>query len=510
MSEVQKLERDLVKAVRQLRVADSLLFLNKVLAVSRGELDDPETQSLIARQRNETPAFVIHIIVKYLMQHGRMNTPVALDAPNFPNVLHCAFQLAIADPLSDSSDSSVHGYLVRMMSQQMGRQIIAQSYGLAIGLFQDLDTVAGPKPIDLRREVEDAIKMPVELFMRIGQAAHAATCAKHGSVHLRGTLNLDWLSKAAIDIPDIPWVEKWPDFVRVTSFDQQRFNAEAQQSDVDHDYAYGLSPLRRHPLIQVAPDRFIAVDPLLVVERTSWGVFYDIFEKYQKDDDLSAFTEPFGYAFERFVDNLLQSALAADSIWRETDSPAANRIKDSKGRVHQIGDLAYRSKSNPVLIEVTSARPTREYCALARKDDLQRAATRIAKEVLQTFDHIRSIQNNAWSDEGLVPGQWVGLVVTFGRFETINGPFFRKLINEQLGADASKPYLVLSLVELDYVVKLVEGGRDFGALIAEFAADPSFDPVGGRYAEELRHDAVSSFAKARTARMYNFLPPSPR
>jgi len=509
MTNVQKLEHDLIRAVRQLRIADSLLFLNKVLAVSRGEVDDPETRALLARQQpNETPAFVIHIIVRYLLQHGRMNTISVLDASNFLQVRRCAFRLAIADPLADSSDASVHGYLVRMMSQQMQRQIIAQSYGLAIGLFQDLDAVVGPKPIDLRREVEDAIKMPVELFMQLGQAAHAATCAQLGSVHLRGTLNLDWLSKAAIDIPGIPWVEKWPDFARVTALDQQTFNAEVERCNVNSEYAYGLSPLRRHPLIQVSTDRFIAVDPSLVVERTSWGVFYDIFEKYQKADELSAFTEPFGYAFERFVDNLLQSVLPADSIWRETESPSAEQIKKSKGKTHQIGDLAYRSTSNPVLIEVASLRPTREFCALARKEDLQKAAKRIAEEVRQTLDHIRSIQTNAWSEEGLAPGQWVGLVVTFGRFETINSPFFRRLIDEQLGADASKPYLVLSLVELDCVVKLVEGGRDFGSLIAQFAAKPSFDPVGGGYEEELRSDAVSSFAKARTARMYDFLPPT--
>jgi hypothetical protein len=259
-------------------------------------------------------------------------------------------------------------------------------------------------------------------------------------------------------------------------------------------------------VIQVAADRFIAVDPWLIVERTSWGVFYDIFEKYQKAKNLPAFTEPFGYAFERLVDNLLQSVLPTESMWRETESPGAERVKNTKGKTHQIGDLAYRSRTSPVLIEVTSSRPTRDFRTLALQENLQETATRIAKEILQTFDHIRAIQTGAWTDEGLMPGQWVGLVVTFGRFETINGPFFRKLIDAELGADASKPYLVLSLVELDYVVKLVEGGRDFGAIIAESAAKPSFDPVGEGYEADLRRDAVSSFAKARATRMYDFLP----
>jgi hypothetical protein len=115
------------------------------------------------------------------------------------------------------------------------------------------------------------------MFMRIGQAAHAATCAKHGSAELRGTLNLDWLAKAAVDIPDISWVEKWLDFARVAVTDQRGFNAAVQSRSVDDDYGYGLTPLLRHPVIQVASDRFIAVDwvrmrrsPILCARSSNW------------------------------------------------------------------------------------------------------------------------------------------------------------------------------------------------------------------------------------------------
>jgi hypothetical protein len=226
MADIQKLERKLSQSLRQLNVTESLLFLNKVLAVTRKELHDPETEFYLKSIGRDTPAFVIHLIVRYLMKGGRANTINVLNWSIFPQILHQAFELAVADPISSSSDAEVLGSLVRMMSQQMRHQIIAQSYGLAIGMFQDLDTVVGPKPIDLRREVEAAIKMPIELFMRIGQAAHAASCAGHGTVKLRGTLNLDWLKKAAIDIPNIPWVERWSDFAAITSQDQQSFNAK--------------------------------------------------------------------------------------------------------------------------------------------------------------------------------------------------------------------------------------------------------------------------------------------
>jgi hypothetical protein len=54
----------------------------------------------------------------------------------------------------------------------------------------------------------------------------------------------------------------------------------------------------------------------------------------------------------------------------------------------------------------------------------------------------------------------------------------------------------------------VKGGGGFRALIAEFVAATSFDPVGAQYKEELRRDAVSTFAKDSTERMYDFLPPT--
>jgi len=45
--------------VRQLRVPDSLLFLNKVLAVSRHELADPETEFLVNQLAERGTGFVI-------------------------------------------------------------------------------------------------------------------------------------------------------------------------------------------------------------------------------------------------------------------------------------------------------------------------------------------------------------------------------------------------------------------------------------------------------------------
>ena len=510
MTAIERLERNLSKSVRQLQVTESLLFLNKVLAASRGLLNDPETAIFLKQLGNDVPGFVVHLIVKYLMKHGRANTPNRLDWSNFPAILRHGFALAIADPISDSSDAQVLGSLVRMSAQQLRRNITAQNYGLAIGLFQDLDAVTGPKPIDLRCEVEAAINMPIELFMRIGQAAHAAACATHGTARLHGTLNRDWLTKAGGDIPNVPWVERWADVARITAKDQIAFNATIPERGADPYTPYRFNPLLRHPIIQVDLDRFIAVDPWLLVERTSWGVFYDIFEKYQGSPDFQKFTESFGYAFERFVDNLLQSVIPTQHIWREARSSiVAARISGGSGKKsHKVGDLAVPSIRTSVMIECSSKRPTRDLCEEALPENLEKTAKSIAEEIRQTFHHIIAIQANLWAEEGLCPGTWVSLVVTFGRFDMINWLLYRKLIDKHLEGETKVPYLVLSLIELDYVIRLVENGHDFGTVIAKCASVPSYDPVGESYANELRVDAVSSFAKLRTERMYNFLPPT--
>lgn len=321
------LERNLTRLLRQLRIGDSLLFLNKMLAVARGELDDPPTRQAIDRSCPKgVPAFVVHLITKYLLQYGRMNTPVALDWTQFPRVLDCAFQLAIADPISDSGDDAVRGYFVRMMAQQMHRHKPMQCYGLAVALFQDVDAITGPKPYDLRTEVEATIKMPVEVFMRIGQAAHAATCATFEHTRLRGTLDLGWLKKAAEDIPEVPWLEKWPDFAAAVAITPQGLgelvDAKAKAEGVFPAYAF--NPLRRRPVILVDAARYVAVNPWLLVNRTSLGVFYDLFEPHVGNQRaVRDFTSNFGQPFELLVGNLLEASLPPGTVWKESASALA-------------------------------------------------------------------------------------------------------------------------------------------------------------------------------------------
>src|ERR1700685_636929 len=113
MLKQRMLVRRFERTVRQKRVGDSLLFLNRILAVSRAELNDKAWQNAINRLPHGAPPFVVHLLAKHILTQGRDNPPFALDWQTFPEAFHLAFQLAISDPLNDSTDESVHGAMIR-------------------------------------------------------------------------------------------------------------------------------------------------------------------------------------------------------------------------------------------------------------------------------------------------------------------------------------------------------------------------------------------------------------
>jgi hypothetical protein len=310
-------------------------------------------------------------------------------------------------------------------------------------------------------------------------------------------------------MPEVPWLEKWLDFANIVSCDQRTFNALADQAASQHagGIPYEFNPLRRRPVIQLDNARYVAVDPWLLVDRMSWGVFYDIFERYQSMGKIADFTIPFGNAFERFADRLLRSAAPTGTVWSEAESQISKGSGKKNPTSHRIADLAYLSPTNPVLIECAIVRPTRDFGVTATGSQLEKVAEQVADELDQIFQHIAAIQEGAWKSECLHPGDWVGLLLTFGRVATINSVFFRNKITRflrEMGHETSA-YVVLSVDEFDAVISLAERGHDFGKIVAELASESSFDPLQ-KYDDLLSINAISSFAKVRAERMYDFLP----
>ena len=86
-------------------------------------------------------------------------------------------------------------------------------------------------------------------------------------------------------------------------------------------------------------------------------------------------------------------------------------------------------------------------------------------------------------------------MVTYGRIQTINGPFVRRRIKQVLAEKGLVPipFVILSLEELDMAIRLAEQGHPFDDVIASLAAnEDSFEPLAS-FADELKTHALSSF-----------------
>jgi hypothetical protein len=123
------------------------------------------------------------------------------------------------------------------------------------------------------------------------------------------------------------------------------------------------------------------------------------------------------------------------------------------------------------------------------------SSLRIVSALEQLIRHDSATQKGQWQAQGIPPKPAVCVVVTYGRIQTINGPFGRRHIRQQL-ADrglAALPFVVLSLEELDMAIRLVALGHRFNNIILSLASnEDSFDPIA-QFAEELKSHAASSY-----------------
>jgi hypothetical protein len=487
--------------IRLLKLDDSFLFLNHLLGVARGERQDPALDEYVRSRKARAPAFVVHFLAKQLLLHGSNLGIYPLDGPRFIRLQDLYFQLSdpiVHDPTWKDADPT--GFFERLLAQQLPsqRRNMLQKYGLALALFRDAGTVHWPVVYDLKGEIERELGLPVDQFMAMGHLAYALRRASINDRECNGTFDHMSLVEAfrqgiAFCVPEV-----WTKFLSRTTCNPDDFRA-ACQDDLyrvkDALYTqFEFNPLYRFPLIDVGGGRFVAVDPDLIVERTTLGLFYDLFER-----DGTLFAERFGYVFDQLVGKLLGSVCPQDRLWSAAAWESGLAGKKLKN-VGKIGDWVYIGESRHVLVECKSLRPSLELVTYGSADSVKATAGRIASALEQLIRHNRAIQQGQWQAQGLAPKPAACVVVTYGRIQTINGPFVRRRLRQELadkGLEAL-PFVVLSLEELDTAMRLVELGHPFDDVISSLASnDDSFEPLA-QYAEELKSHALSSFAYNRS------------
>src|SRR4051794_15760576 len=171
---------------------DSLLFLNHVLAVARGERRDPVLEQHVRSRKAKAPAFVVQFLAKQLLLHGSNLGLYPLDGPKYIRLQDLYFQLddpIVHDPTWKDADPT--GFFERVLAQQLPsqRRNLLQKYGLALGLFRDAGRVCWPVAYNLKDDIEGELGTLVERFMAIGYLAYALRRASYNGHECNGTFD---------------------------------------------------------------------------------------------------------------------------------------------------------------------------------------------------------------------------------------------------------------------------------------------------------------------------------
>jgi len=493
-------------AISRLKLDDSLLFLNHLLAVSRGEKSDAGIDPFCRARKAGVPAFLVHFFAKQLLLHASNLGIIELDGQRYLQLLDLFFQLddpICSDPEWETADPS--GFFERMLGHQLPaqRRDRCQLCGLGLGLFRDVGAVriSDTETYGLRSDIERHRGMSVGEFVAMGFVCGALNRASHRGHPCPGTFDHVMLAEANVQGVGVCRPEVWPQFLTRVACTRDEFRRTCENplyrvSDARYTQ-FEFNPLVRFPVIDVGQGRFVTVDPHLLAERTTLGLFYDLFER-----DRTAFSRRFGYVFDRFVGNLLGSVCPSESLWWEGDP---NRAKPKNAG--KVADWAYKGASRTILFECKSLRPPLELVTFGSDASVQATRERIVSAITQLSAHAEAIRLGKWANHGLAqrPEETVGVVVTYGQLQTVNGPFFRRRILNDLrqnGVAAIIPHVVLSITELDEVVRLVELGHHLDDVIATMAAtEDSFVPLS-RYADAFRDRcSISNFSYTRGSQL---------
>lgn len=483
--------------IARLKLNESLLYLNHVLATIRAETDDVALRRCLIESKLVFP-HLVHFLAKEIIV-GASNfglEPLAWDS--YEEL--CRIVIDLGDPLQGvGADVDMASVLIRLSHQQFPAQQLLQlqQLGLSLGLYRDVGRIIDPVDFDLRLEAEEALGMSIDAFISMAFLALSARTASHEGRSCAGTF-LHWdlvqlqRQGLAFCTPD-----KWNPFLKKAACSINGFRNECKKHDTSAaglEYMqFAFNPLYRAPLIDVGDQLYIAPDPLLIVERTTEGLYYDLLER-----DHMRFTERFGYAFDAFVGQLLESAIDRERLWWESSTKST--LGPRYNAASKNADHAIACARGIVLIECKSIRPSLELTTYATKKSVEQLVDRISGAVEQLSLHAASIDRGEWTSFGIHPAKCVGLVATYGHVHGVNNAFFRRKVLDVLGKRSISPipWAVVSLSELDSFVSLLDRGADEWQIAGSICSEGEIAmQLKNSYEPMLAENAVSAFSKRK-------------
>jgi hypothetical protein len=491
----------------RMSLGDSLLFLNQLICGIRGIPANPNLAMRLEEVRPPIIPHLPHFIAKQLLLHSSV---LATDVMNLESFTELAtYCLRLDDPIvhdPEFKDKDPTGFFERILAQQGATQIsnYTQNIGLALGLFRDVGKVNCPKSFDIRQELRKSLDMDIEQFILLGQIMASLSIAKIDGFQCVGTFDHMHLVEAFRQGVSLCVPELWGPFLERTSCDQVRFRALAKSQEyvVDEDMfeAFGFNPLRRFPIVDVGGQKYVSMDPIMVNERVTRGLFYDLFEQ-----DRIEFARKFGAVFDRFVGNLIGTVCSPERLWHADDYSEQSSSQWIKGA--KKGDLAYKGNSYTVLFENKSIRPTIELISKGTVSGVDEVCKRLSQAIIQLSTQAGLIKDGQGKPFGLLPSECIGVVVTYGRFFCANGPMARKNLRQMVvdKGVAPIPFVVLSMEELDSVIALAERGHALDGVIMKMASNDNLFMPLDQFKKELEPNGMSSVTSNRAASLLSQL-----
>jgi hypothetical protein len=452
--------------LRSYKVDDSLVFLNYVLQASKNPVLNPSIYEISRTTAGLVTNYKIEFFAKWLILSSEFTSsiivsPKQLDWAEYYRLSQLYNQ--INDPYVEEHggrDANAVNLFLRMLYQQLpGQQRISlQSFGSSYLLFNTVCTKAEDGVSYNTAEVfENLTDLPVEKFMQIGLLLSSA---RAGPYKTPGTLNSEWIkSGQELSLPNLEQgiVQRALSMLSCT-IDSFKENTARSHPKVFNDryVLYEFNPLYKYPFINIGQGRYVAPNPSLIVDRVTFGVYYDLLDFYGK-----SFTDNFGFIFQKYIGVLLKSIYPGSKIFPE--SPYGPR----KYRKAGPADWAIIDGNSLLLLECKALVPNLKFTSLASDEDLHEYTSRIADAVEQTYKHIAAIQAGEPSLKvfsGLSP---IIAIITLGRLQLINTLILKPIVYDELSKRGvtNPSYVVLSLQELENLLSLVERGASLYDLL---------------------------------------------
>ncbi len=487
----------LTAEVKLLNLPGSLRFLNRLLAASRSEVTDPAFVRMLTLRKGGTPTFFVRFLAKQLLLHSSEYSVNPLREKKYFELYDLFFQHD--DPIADDptwAKADPSGLFERMFAQQIPaqHQDLMQLYGLSLALYRDIGLSGPAHDYCLRSNVEDTIGMSVTDFMRMGFLCQGFTFPHSDGVSCRGAFSSEIVRDVAQQGFPTHDLTLWTRFLSLVACSRKEFSGLSQKeifTAKSPAYTpFEFNPLLRFPVSRIDNRDYLSVDPQLLLERTTLGLFYDCWER-----DGKSFTEKFGHSFDILVGNLLRSVQHECPPWWEGESTRPKLKTEGK-----VADWVITGKTATTLFECKSMRPNLKLTTYGDETALEEVRKRIADAVIQLTTHARGIEAGRWVERGLLARPCVGVVVTYGPIYTANLPFMRCRVQEKVRAAIGDPipYVVLSIRDVDHLVRLCELGVSVGDAVTTMSGgEGSADPLRVYSSVFDGHTPTSTFSQQK-------------